>query len=152
MLNSLELKNLKSELDGLNFHDSRILSVVFDEYRSCEVKLDYYNWECNQENPNNWVRKTLIIHFNFLAVFQWSAPNFVDESATISGATFDIGIPELLEAETGKKAEFHDYQSPIFDADNYLSIYFILNNCDLENDEVEGYLHLIGSDVKIWWF
>ncbi|SLK12948.1 hypothetical protein SAMN06272722_10821 [Paenibacillus sp. RU5A] len=150
------LRNYKEKLENLYFHDSEITSIelISNEQfnRKCMVMIDYYNWEGNKENSGLWVWKKLKLTIDFIAHFEWNAPDFINQSFTIYDAEFDLSLDELEEKEKSKKKKYPGYKSPLFnDGVDYLSIKFMLNNFEEGIKSDEGYLYLIGSDITTEW-
>ncbi|WP_336776830.1 hypothetical protein [Paenibacillus sp. MMO-58] len=149
-------KNYKDKLGNLYFHDSEITSIELisnDQFnRKCIVIIDYYNWEGNKENSGIWVWKKLKFTMNFVAHFDWNAPDFVNQSFTIYDTEFDLLLDELDLKEQSKKKRYTGYKSPLFnDEVEYLSIKFVLNNFEVGIKSDDGYLYLIGSDIHMEW-
>ena len=74
---------ISKELLALNFHDSTIREISI-KYRKghdrvCSIDIDYYNWENNQSGKS-WQWKRLIIHFGYLAHFEFSAPDMINRA------------------------------------------------------------------------
>jgi hypothetical protein len=149
-------KNYKGKFENLYFHDSEIISIELtaddQSNRKCIVLIDYYNWEGNKENSGLWTWKKLKLTFNFIAHFEWNAPDLINNSFTIYDSEFDLFLDELEEKEKSRINRYPGYKSQLFnDNVEYLSIKFILDNFEEGIKSDEGHLILVGSDIEIEW-
>lgn len=136
--------------NNFNFHDSEIptIEMSFTNGRSCEIIIDYYNWEDNDED-DNWNWRKLKITFGYVAVFEWNSPDYINDfvTRTILEVNYNKQINDFKRIEDDKTSRIRGYKSVIDRGDNYLDIEFVL--CSFEdgiNDDV-GYLRVIGTDV-----
>jgi hypothetical protein len=150
--------SVKSELEKLRFHDSCFRSIQLqfsnNRDRSCILQIDYYDWEGNearrQQSPTaEWVWKSLTIHFGYVAVFEYSTLDLLNRAQDIDRIEFDHQLKEWKIKEQNLLKQFSGYRSPLFgDKREPVSIKFMTQNCD---DNSEGYVLVVGSDVKISW-
>ena len=150
------MKNYKTILEELNFHDSNIESFkIFNENgnRKAIIKINYYNWEGNQNESENWKWRKLMISFEHLVHFVFNAPDLDDNAFEIMETEFDIGIEKLIELEKKKKDKFSQYKSHLLDQhENYLSIKFMTSNWgDSFIGENSGYILIIGCGIRLEW-
>jgi hypothetical protein len=156
MLEVIKNKNYRIKTEELYFHDSEIDSInVFTNSksgRSCEIIIDYYNWEGNSETNQAWQWKKLKLSFGFVAILDWNCPDFKNDWTSILSVEYDQKIEELYNLEQNLKNKYKRYESPLFDSvDNYLSITFMLSNFGDGLNEDYGILRLVGSNVKLEW-
>lgn len=156
MQKDLEYKNFKENMKDLNFHDSIIEEVKLftdeNSNRKCEVIISYYNWEGNREKNSFWKCKKLRLTLEYIAVIEWNAPDLINSWCDILSVEYDDKIDELYNIELKIKEKYPKYLSPLFDEiENFLSITFSLSNFSDDTDYIQGYLRLIGSNVRIKW-
>jgi hypothetical protein len=150
--------NVKRELEKLYFHDSSFRSIQLqfsdDGDRTCALEIDYYDWEGNglrrKKTPDaKWEWKSVTIHFGFVAVFEYSAPDLNNRARDIDEVEFDYRLEELRVKEQSYLKQFPGYCSPLFgDKLEPISIKFKTQNNDENSD---GYILVIGNDVKMTW-
>jgi len=146
------------QLKALNFHDSTlvVVSIQFStgNEKSCEVVLDYYDWEGNAQrrtldSKSQWLSKRLSITFGYLAHFEFSAPDLVNRAQDIDHLEVGYELPRFLGLRNKFKHEFPRGTYPLFDdGSEVVSLRFITQNSD---DESEGFLWLVGSKVQLSW-
>ncbi|SCZ10571.1 hypothetical protein [Alkaliphilus peptidifermentans] len=151
-------KNYKLELDKLYFHDSEIssINILYKDNgdRTLELIIDYYNWEGNNDKSGiEWDWRKLKITVDYLAVFEWNAPDYVNnyQASVVLETKFDKGLEEIYEIEKSKQRKFNNYKSPIFSRSNYASVEFIMNSFDDGLIGDTGYIRFIGSDIQYSW-
>ncbi len=158
-MEQISKETVLEELQGLCFHDSCFRSIELhfsdtSDARSCRLNINYYDWEGNaarkNQTPNaQWEWKSLVIDFGYVAVFEYSAPDLSNSADAIDDVEFGNRVEELKCKEEALLKEFSGYCSPLFnDKVEPVSIKFLMQNGD-ENSE--GYILVIGSEVKISW-
>ena len=152
------MKNIE-QLKSLHFHDSTLVGIGIQfslgNNRSCEVLLDYYDWEGNNSrraiDPKAaWLSKRLRISIGFLAHFEFSAPDLVNRAQDIDRIELGYEIDRFQKLRDRFKNSFPHGTFPLFDdGSEVISIRFITQNTD---DDSEGYLWLVGNNVQVSWF
>lgn len=150
------MKNYKEYIDELDFHDSNIESILIEDGelfdRKVTIKIDYYNWEGNNEDAETWITKTLQITFNHCVHFQLNAPNLVEDTFEIISEEYDLMYDSfIIKAQAEKEKSFFIYLKSK-QLDNFLSIKFNMNNYanSLFNEPV-GFIWIAGFNVKHEW-
>ncbi len=91
----------------------------------------------------------MTISFGYLAVFEYSAPDLLNRAQEISEVEYGHRLDELKVKEQNLKKEFPGRRSPLFEGKgDAVSIKFLTQNFD---DNSQGYILVVGCDVKISW-
>lgn len=150
------MKNYKEYLDELDFHDSNIESILIEDGelfdRKVTIKIDYYNWEGNNEDTETWITKTLQLTINHCVHFQLNAPNLVEDTFEIASEEYDLMYDSFIKkAQEEKDKSFFIYLKSK-QLDNFLSIKFNMNNyADSLFNEPAGFIWIAGFNVKHEW-
>jgi len=148
----------RKELAALDFYDSvfKNIEIFFSDgnSRGCKIQIDFYDWEGNQakretDSSSEWTWKALTITFGYLAHFEYSMPDLMNRAQDIYELQFDYELERLRAIEEKQRQEFPQRQSPLFNTESEaLSLKFVSENEDEEN---QGYILVIGSDVTLEW-
>lgn len=145
-----------NELASLDFHDSMIREIVLafpgGHGRKCTFDINYYNWEGNQEG-REWQWKRLKIHFGFLAVFEFTAPDMINCVHEINSLLLGEGLEDLRRQKERVNESFPKAKIKLFDSGTEpISVKFLTQNGGQTGDGyVEGYIKAIGSQVALEW-
>jgi hypothetical protein len=151
-------ESIQRELEQLDFHDSVFSSIQLGfsdgNARNCRIHLYYYDWEGNSlrrrtDSNSPWTARSLTIAFDYLAHFEYSAPDLLNRAQDIDRIEFGSLLENLRASEAGVRSMFPGYKSPLFDSPTGpLSLKFITQNCA---DNNEGYVLVIGSQCRLTW-
>ena len=143
---------LIEEMNALNFHDScfRSVEMLFssDSTRSCNIVIDYYNWEGNQGEVKPWKGRKLTIKVGMLAHAEFYAPDVLNRSHDIDMVQFTNEFERFRPAYDTAHKSFAAYRSPLFDTpQGPIAMRFCTQNWDSDS----GYLLIIGTDISLAW-
>jgi hypothetical protein len=147
-----------SELQALNFHDSRLVEVGLSfpggNARACVIDIDYYDWEGNAKRRADdanaaWLTKRLRLSFGFLAHIEFSAPDLVNRAQDFDEAEVGYCLSTFQARYAAFKREFPHGFYPLFeDGSEVISLRFSTQNND---EHKSGSLWLVGSKVELEW-
>jgi hypothetical protein len=149
---------VRTELERLDFQDSVFQSIELrfsdSNARSCQLLIDYYDWEGNesrrQQDTNvEWRWRSLEVSFAYLGHFEYSAPDLLNRAQDIDRIEFDHLLEELRASEQQVRERCSGYRSPLLDAEGGpLSLKFITQNYSTDR---EGFVLVVGSGCRLQW-
>lgn len=148
--------NYRGEIDNLNFHDSRIVSILFEEGDMFDRKLvmiiEYYNWEGNTEDSGLWVTKTLKLTINHCVHLQINVPNLMEDTFEILSEEYDLEYDSFINKALKEKEKSYFSYLKYKELDSFLSLKFNTNNCaDSLFNEPAGFIWIAGFNVNHEW-
>lgn len=150
------MNNYRKHLDDLNFHDSNIESIIFENGDSSDRKLtitiDYYNWENNTEDSNTWTTRTLKLIINHCVHLQINTPNLVEDTFEIMSEEYDLLYDTFVNKAMEEKSKSFYHYLKSKQLDNFLSLKFNVNNySDSLFNETAGFIWIAGFNVQHEW-
>ncbi len=147
---------ITDQLASLDFHDSMIREITLafphGHDRKCTFNIDYYNWEGNTEG-SEWRWRRLRIHFDYLASFEFSAPDMINCVQEIDSIVLGEDLDLLRNRKEKINQRFPQAKIGLFDSGTEaVSIKFLTQNGEeTESGYEEGYIKAIGSRVVLEW-
>lgn len=150
------MENYRKYLDNLDFHDSNIDTILIEDGdlfdRKISIKIDYYNWEGNNEDSESWITRTLQITINHCVHFQINAPNLIEHPFEIMSEEYDLMYDSFIKKAIEEKDKSYFIYLKSKQLDNFLSVKFNTNNyADSLFDESSGFIWLAGFNVTHEW-